>query len=107
MRAISMSQWNLSVVRIAILMAMAASATAQECQTRDDIPAPARTAVEAAARDIFMQASRGDINGMKANAIPSLQANFGGIASAITDNRPALVDGRVQVRTSFLLDTVT
>jgi hypothetical protein len=64
-----------------------------------------RTASENAALQVFNQAARGDVNSLRASAIPSLQANFGGITSAVNDNKEAFAGARAQLRTSFLLDT--
>jgi len=54
---------------------------------------------------MFEQASRGDVNDLKANSIASLQSNFTDIAGGVNDNKPALEGARQQIRTSFLLDT--
>lgn len=78
---------------------------AQSCQMRDEMPDATRTALDAAARQAFDQASRGDVATLRSSAIPSLQSNFDGIASAITGNKPAFQGATPQVRTSFLLDT--
>src|SRR5215471_9884157 len=87
------------------LAAAGAGARAQGCDTRDEIPAPARTAAENAAQQIFAAASRGDVNALRASAIPSLQSNFGGIGSALSDKKDAFAGARAQLRTSFLIDT--
>ncbi|HMF90087.1 MAG TPA: hypothetical protein VKL40_05540 [Candidatus Angelobacter sp.] len=90
-----------------VIVALAAGipAWAQGCVTRDEIPAASRTAIESAAQQVFDQASRGDANALRQNAIPSLQSNFGGIAGAVNDNKPALTGAKTQLRIEFLLDT--
>ncbi|MGE5323575.1 MAG: hypothetical protein ACM3SW_11960 [Actinomycetota bacterium] len=80
-------------------------ALAQSCQTRDEMSEQTRTALDTAARQAFEQAGRGDVASLRSNTIPSLQANFNGIASAVTGNRPAFEGATSQIRTSFLLDT--
>ena len=87
------------------LVAARVAARAQGCETRDEIPAQSRTAAENAAQLVFADASRGDVNALKASAIPSLQANFGGISGAVNDNKAAFAGAHAQLRTSFLLDT--
>ena len=48
-------------------------------------------AIETAAQQAFTQtAAGGDVNGLKASAIPSLQSNFTGIAGAVSDNKDAV-----------------
>src|SRR5262244_441862 len=90
-----------------VIVALAAGipAWAQGCVTRDEIPAASRTAIESAAQQVFDQAGRGDVNALRQNAIPSLQSNFGGIAGAVNDNKPALTGAKTQLRIEFLLDT--
>ncbi|HEX2329539.1 MAG TPA: hypothetical protein VHN74_12515 [Candidatus Angelobacter sp.] len=78
---------------------------AQNCATREEIPDQTKTGLEAAARQTFDQASRGDVEGLRTNAIPSLQSNFNGIAGAVNDNKPALAGATPQLRAEFLLDT--
>jgi hypothetical protein len=87
------------------LAAAEVAARAQGCDTRDEIPAQSRTAAENAAQLVFAAASRGDVNALRASAIPSLQANFGGISGAVNDNKAAFAGAHAQLRTSFLLDT--
>lgn len=88
-----------------VLLLVAVSAWPQTCQTRDDIPEQAKTAIESAAQQTVEQAIRGDVNSIRANIAPSQQANANGILSGVTDNKAALDGSRPQLRTSFLLDT--
>jgi len=100
-----MKRLSLHIVGAVAVAVAGVSAWAQGCETRDEIPAQSRTASESAAKLVFDQASRGDVNSLKANAIPSLQANFTGISGAVNDNKAAFASGSAQLRTSFLLDT--
>lgn len=100
-----MKRMNVQMIGVIALAVTGAVALAQGCDTHDEIPAATRTATESAARQAFEQASHGDVNGLNANAIPSLQANFGGVSGAITDNKDAFAGAKAQLRTSFLLDT--
>jgi hypothetical protein len=77
----------------------------QTCQTRDEIPADVRTAIEAAGQQTFDQATRGDIAGLRAGATNALQSSFGGVAAAVNDNRAALVGARQQLRAVYVLNT--
>jgi len=100
-----MKPLNPKVFLIVVVLAVGIPAWAQGCQTRDEIPAASRTAIENAAQQVFDQASKSDVNSLRQNAIPSLQSNFGGIAGAVSDNKPALSGAKTQIRTEFLLDT--
>jgi hypothetical protein len=89
----------------AMFFAASIPAWPQACGTRDDIPAQTKTATDSAAKQVFDQAANGDVNSLRANAIPSLQSSFGGIAAAVNDNKAAFAGAHPELRTSFLLDT--
>jgi len=91
----------------ATLLLAGLPAWSQTCQTKDEIAAPDRTAIETAAKQAYDAASRGDINALKTVSVPSLQSNFNGIAAAVNDNKDAFVGATPQIRTSFLLDNTT
>src|SRR5947209_5182786 len=96
---------HMKLLSVLLLLAASVPLSAQTCQTRDEIPEQVKTAIEGAAQQVFDQASRGDVNTLRSNAIPSLQSNFNGIAGAVSDNKAAFGGARPQLRTSFLLDT--
>jgi hypothetical protein len=100
-----MKPLNRKVFLIIMALAPGISAWAQGCETRDEIPAASRTAIEGAAQQVFDQAGRNDVNALRESSIPTLQSNFGGIAAAINDNKAALSGAKAQLRTEFLLDT--
>ena len=80
-------------------------ALAQTCLGRDEMPAQSKSGIESAAQQIYEQAARGDAAAIRANAIPSLQSSFNGVAGAVTDHKTAFAGAHAQIRTSFLLDT--
>jgi len=92
---------------VAALLVFTASlpAWSQTCLSREEMPEQTRTAVETAAQQAFDQSSRGDVNTLKSNSVPSLQSNFNGIAAAVNDNKDAFSGTKPQLRTSFLLDS--
>lgn len=96
---------HLKILSILFVLAATVPAWSQTCQTREEIPDQVKIAIESAAQQVFDQSSRGDANGLRANAIPSLQSNFNGIAGAVSDNKEAFTGAKPQMRTSFLLDT--
>jgi len=87
----------------AVLIIVAAlPAWPQTCQTHDEIPDQAKSAIENTAQRIFEQASRGDLDGLRSATIPSFQSSIAGVVS---DNKDALSGARAQLRTAFLLET--
>ena len=97
-----------SVKLFAALLVMtgaSVSGWSQTCQGRDEIPAPTRTAIETAAQQAYDQASRGDVNTLKAGSVPQLQSSFDGIAAAVNDHKDAFGGAKNQLRTTFLLDS--
>jgi hypothetical protein len=94
------------ILSAVLLVALASlPAWSQTCTGREDVPQQTRTAVEAAAQLAFDQASRGDVNTLKANAVPQLQSSFNGITAALNDNKDAFTGAKPQLRTYFLLDS--
>ncbi|SRR5579871_263406 len=93
------------ILAATLFLAGSLSALAQTCQSKDEIPEPARKAIETAAQQAFTQTAAGDVNGLKASAIPSLQSNFTGIAGAVSDNKDAVQGAKAQIRAVYLLDT--
>jgi len=85
-----------------MFVAAALQAWPQSCQTRDEIPDQDKTAIESIAQKVFDQASRADVNGLKANTIASQQDSIAGV---VNDNKAAMDGAHAQLRTSFLLDT--
>lgn len=101
----TMKRLILKIFWAAMVLTAAVPAWPQACETRDEIPAPAKTSMDNAAKQVFDQAVGGDVNSLRANAIPSLQSSFGGIAAAVNDNKAAFAGTHPELRTSFLLDT--
>src|ERR1041385_2331021 len=101
-----MKQYTFKILAAALVLAGSVSLWAQTCQNKDEIPEPTRKAIETAAQQAFNQTAAGDVNGLKANSIPSLQTNFNGIAGAVTDNKDAFPGAKPQLRRIFFLDTV-
>jgi hypothetical protein len=100
-----MKQRSLRFLSVLILMVSSLPAWTQTCQTRDEIPDQAKSSMESTAQHIFELASRVETDALRSSSIASLQSNFGDIAGAVNDNKPALQGANVQLRTLFLLDT--
>ena len=100
-----MKQFTLKILAAALVLAGSFSEWAQTCQSKDEIPERTRKAIESAAQQAFDQTAAGDVNGLKANSIPSLQTNFNGIAGAVSDNKDAFPGSKPQLRGVYFLDT--
>jgi len=94
-----------STILAFVMIAAGGAAWSQTCLTSDEIAGPVRTAIEAAAQNVFDQASRGDVAAIRQNIAPSAQSSADGIAGAASENRPAIAGANRQVRITFLLDT--
>lgn len=89
------------------LVLLAAAAVGQNsgvCTNGSDMDAAVRTAVDNAALQILQQAQSGDYAGLRANSIPSVASNFGGIESAVGENQANFKGARASVQSEYLLD---
>jgi hypothetical protein len=86
-----------------IVLAAAASAQAQTCQTGEDLDAPTRAALEATAHKYFALAAKGDVASLRQSSIPSVADAFSGIAAAVQDNQPYFAQEQPTLRAAFLL----
>src|SRR6185437_8486139 len=100
-----MMQFTFKILTATLVLAGSFSVWAQTCQSKDEIPEPARKAIEAAAQQAFDQSAGGNVQGLQASAIPSLQSNFNGISGAVADNKDAFAGAKPQLRNLYLLDT--
>ncbi len=78
-------------------------AFAQSCQTSSEMDDAMRAAIVSAANRYFDMAARGDTASLQQNAIPSLAANFSGIAAVVKDNQDKLSGAKGSARSPFLL----
>jgi hypothetical protein len=101
---VTMKLLSLRILSTAAILAAAVSAGSQTCQTRDETPAEIKSGMETAAKQAYDRAAAGDVAALQANAIPSLQSSFNGVAAAVNDNKPAFAGARPQLRTSFFID---
>lgn len=94
-------------VSLAILLLAAVSssiAAAQTCESGPDLDAATKSAIENAAQRYFSMSAQGDVAGLRANAIPPVASNFGGIEQAVVDNKKYLAEGQPAITGSYLLD---
>src|SRR5664279_3426800 len=70
-----------------LVLALGCGAEAQTCYVGAEIDAPTATALEAAAQQYFRMSAQGDVAGLRANAMPEIAGNFGGIEQAVVSNK--------------------
>jgi hypothetical protein len=87
-----------------LLLAIACGVQAQTCYTGTEIDPPTAKAVEAAEQQYFQMSARGDVAGLRANAMPEIAANFTGIDRAVVANQPYFAEGRASDTKIFVLD---
>lgn len=87
-----------------LLLATACGVRAQTCYTGSEIDPPTAKAVEAAAQQYFQMSAKGDVAGLRANAMPEIAANFTGIERAVVANQPYFAEGKPSDTKIFILD---
>jgi hypothetical protein len=99
--------------RVGILMLAVLSvfglrgAEAANCTTQSQMTGSERDGLTTAARSIATQMQTGDVSGLKANTIPEVAADFGGIASSVENLKPLVEKATLTVNNVFLLDAST
>jgi hypothetical protein len=76
---------------------------AESCQSADDMDAATRSALETTAKRYFDMASKGDVAGLRQNAIPSLASGFGSVEAAVSDNQSNFAGAQATVKSSYSL----
>jgi hypothetical protein len=89
---------------VLLIAAGVSRAWAQTCDTGNDLNAATKSAIESAAQRYFSMSAQGDVAGLKANAIPAVAGNFGGIEQAVVDNKKYFAEGQPTVAGTYLLD---
>ncbi|HEY3707390.1 MAG TPA: hypothetical protein VGL22_20180 [Terracidiphilus sp.] len=79
-------------------------AQAASCTTQSAMQAQERTALASAARGMLVQVQNGDVNGLKANTLPAVAADFGGIAQSVQNLSPDIKAATITVDTVYDLD---
>lgn len=76
---------------------------AEECKMGPEMDAGTKSAIEAAGQKYYKAAASGNVAELQQNAIPAIASDFGGIQSAITENKDNL-GSSATVRSSYQLD---
>ena len=83
---------------------MPLSIEAASCKTQSQMTAAERDAVSAAARAIVGEVQIGDVNALRANTIPAVAADFGGIADSVSSLKPLVQQATITVDSLYVLD---
>ena len=97
---------------IALLCAAGATvliprAWAASCTTEAQMTAPQRDALMSAGRALLLQAQSGDVQGLRANAVPAVAANAAGLQGWVQYMQPLLKGATITVDEVYLLDAST
>jgi hypothetical protein len=95
--------FRLCAMWVAALIGMSLHATAQNCETANDLDDATRSAITATAQRYFDSAAKGDTESLKQNAIPSLAASFSAVETTIKAHQADLAGAQTKMSSLFLL----
>jgi hypothetical protein len=101
---------GLSNARVGLLLSLvpvafvSPSVWAANCTTQAQMAASDRNALVDAARSLMLQVQNGDVQGLKANTLPAVAADFSGIASSVQGLQPLVQTAFVTVEAVYDLD---
>jgi hypothetical protein len=98
---------GLSLCLVAGFGVLAPVARAASCLTQATMPAEERGALAAAARGMLAKVQNGDVNGLKANTLPAVAADFSGIAQSVQTLTPDVKSATITVDAVYDLDAST
>src|ERR1700677_3242743 len=87
-----------------LLAAIPLTAAASACKTQSQMTAAQRDALSNAARTLISDVQSGDVQAMRANTIPAVAADFGGIANSAETLKPLVQQAIVTVDSLYTLD---
>lgn len=79
-------------------------ATAESCQTSDDMDAATKNAITAAGLRYFGMLAKGDTASLRQNAIASLASDFSGVENTVKGHQDELTGAQATPRPVFLLE---
>ena len=85
-------------------VALLPSAFGVSCTTQSQMTPAQRDSLANTARAMAMQIRDGDIDGLRANTIPAVAADFSGISDSVTHLRPLIQQATFTVDTLYILD---
>jgi hypothetical protein len=97
----------LAILTAAYAGAFLPHAKAASCTTQSQMAAPLRDTLAGAARTIIAQVRSGDVQALRANTIPQVAADFGGIAASAASLKPLVLGAAITVDNLYALDAST
>jgi hypothetical protein len=85
------------------LMAMPMLAD-ETCSSPSELDDQTKASLETTARSVYNMAAKGNVYGLRQNAVASLAGSFGGVEQAVTDNKQYLSESEPSIRGVYLLD---
>lgn len=95
-----------TVTIAALLLALAAFASAQECQTGDDVDPGTKSAIESTAQQFFQLVQAGNSAGLQQQSIPTVASSFAGIQAAISENAQNFKGATASPKGVYLLNAL-
>jgi hypothetical protein len=86
-----------------MVLLLAGAARGQTCLSADDLDVGTRSALTATAQRYFDLVAKGDVAGLRQNAIPSVASDFGGIEAAVKEHQSNFAGAQATARPPFLL----
>jgi len=97
-------QWMAPAALLACALIAAPRARASSCITQGQMTAAQRDALSNAARTMVKQVQTGDVQGLQANTIPAVAADFSGIRGSAEYLKPLVQTATVTVDDLYILD---
>jgi hypothetical protein len=83
------------------------TAKAASCKTQSQMTTAERDTLSSAARALVGEVQSGDVQSLRANTIPAVAADFGGIAESVGSLKPLLQRAAITVDSLYELDATT
>ncbi len=80
------------------------NANAASCATQSQMTSAQRNTISDSARTIVAQMQSGNVQNLRANTLPAVAADFGGIAASIQNLQPLVQSATITVEELYLLD---
>lgn len=87
-----------------IILCFCTRALAISCTTQAQMTAAQRNGLSDAAKTMMGLIQRGDLQGLRANTLPSVASDFSGIASTVANLKPQIQTAMLTVENVYLLD---
>jgi len=98
---------DLLLVLVGVVAMLPPAAKAATCRTQSQMTATERDALSSAARTMLQEVQRGDVQGLQANTIPAVAADFSGIAESVNNLKPVIQQAAITIDSLYALDAST